>query len=301
MDITVNVTCAGLCGSDIIRLEQHSGHGAVLGHEFVGVIADGNELDPQETFCAGDKVAVLPIIYNKAKFPECLMSSLGKDRDGGFSPQVKVPSENLYRLPDDASLEEYALLDVLACAMHAYNMAGKPRGKRVVVLGDGAIGLCCALVCRENGNNVVVVGRHQRHVAEAFGCEFSDNDGLYPPESFDVAIEAVGREQSQSLNLAIDLISARGIIVVEGVFVEGFVASLAVRKLFAKEGGIVGVNSYERWEFENALRLMLSGRVSLKPLITHRLPMSQFERGVKLMRSKAQSKAIRVLYFHEHI
>lgn len=135
------------------------------------------------------------------------------------------------------------------------------------------------------------------NVQASFWLRVFGYDGAYPPDSFNMAIEAVGREQKQSLNLAIDLIRAGGIIIVKG----GFVASIALRMFFDKENGIVSVNAYERWEFENTLRLMLSARVSFKPMITHRLPISQFERGVKRMHNRAQSKAIRVLYFHEHI
>lgn len=241
--IDLETTFCGICGSDKHRIQKGSGY--ILGHENVAQVAD----DSGERFSRGDFVAVNPLIpcgdcnmCQKNQSNICKnLSSLGKDLPGGFSSKITAPEDNLYKINENS--RKYVLADPLAVVIHACRQV-ELSDKNVLVIGDGALG---ALTC------VYISGKVQEiHLKGRNGSKIEkitqNTDAVEElDEEYDLIFEAVGGEQSETLNTAAKSIGKRGDIIVYGVFPNKEL-ELNLRPAFEKEARLLGVNSYRNDE-----------------------------------------------------
>jgi threonine dehydrogenase-like Zn-dependent dehydrogenase len=189
-EAVVIVDRAGICGSELhgISTPGFRVPPLIMGHEFVGHTSDGR------------RVAVSPL----TSCGECDLCALGKPqlcrsrsllgihKSGGFAERVVVPEGSIHELPDDLDFDRAALIEPLANAVHAWNLAGTPKGLRVGVLGCGPIGLACVEMARYGGAaNVTAtdLSETRRIVAEKVGA---DVVGETLEGEFDVIFDAVG-------------------------------------------------------------------------------------------------------------
>jgi len=305
-DVLVKVQAVGLCGSDVhkIRETQENSiiNSPILGHEIAGkVIKVGSRV---KSFTRGDRVVIEPLIncskccYCKSgNYQLCTkLKSLGKDLDGGFAEYVVAPENKIFKLEKKVSYEEGVLFDPLAVCIHAFNLAGEVKDCKIAIIGDGTIGRICAQLAEYyKAQNVTIVGKHIKKRGFSQIDKFGSLKNYY-----DVVFEAVGRGQSETLNLAIDLVKPKGKVIVLGVFPENYLANLNVRKLFIKEGELMGSNSYGCYkgkkEIFEALEILNKKVLNLKQLITHTLPLSRFEEGIRLFANKKTSNAIKIVF-----
>jgi threonine dehydrogenase-like Zn-dependent dehydrogenase len=189
-EAVVVVDRAGICGSELhgISTPGFRVPPLIMGHEFVGHTSDGR------------RVAVNPL----TSCGECDLCALGKPqlcrsrsllgihKSGGFAERVVVPEGSIHELPVDLEFDRAALIEPLANAVHAWNLAGAPKGLRVGVLGCGPIGLACVEMARYGGAaNVTAtdLSETRRIVAEKVGA---DVVGETLEGEFDVIFDAVG-------------------------------------------------------------------------------------------------------------
>jgi threonine dehydrogenase-like Zn-dependent dehydrogenase len=189
-EAVVIVDRAGICGSELhgISTPGFRVPPLIMGHEFVGHTSDGR------------RVAVNPL----TSCGECDLCALGKPqlcrsrsllgihKSGGFAERVVVPEGSIHELPVDLEFDRAALIEPLANAVHAWNLAGAPKGLRVGVLGCGPIGLACVEMARYGGAaNVTAtdLSETRRIVAEKVGA---DVVGETLEGEFDVIFDAVG-------------------------------------------------------------------------------------------------------------
>jgi threonine dehydrogenase-like Zn-dependent dehydrogenase len=245
-DVRVETAYCGVCGSDRHRLrDPEAAAGAVLGHEVVGVVdepvADGR-VD------RGDPVAVAPLepcgscrACRRDRSDLCPnRSSLGKDRVGGFSAVVRAPVENLYPLPDRHW--RYALADPLAVSMNALSaFEDLSVAADGLVVGDGTLGALTARLLAERGLEVAVAGRREEKTERA--CTFAGATPDAGNRSYDVAVEAVGGLQAETLETAFERTRRGGTVAVTGVFPDDRLPA-RVRPAFERGLRVVGVNSY---------------------------------------------------------
>jgi threonine dehydrogenase-like Zn-dependent dehydrogenase len=189
-DALVTVTRAAICGSDLWPYNQMppSESGRRMGHEFIGVVEDVGE--DVRTMKAGDLV-VAPFVWSdgtcvlcrEGVHTSCLHGGrYGSDGvDGGQGEAVRVPQADgtLVVLPvdrDDALMPSLLTLsDVMSTGHHAALAARVGPGKTVVVVGDGAVGLCGVIAARRLGaEQIILLGRHPDRVA--LGKEFGATD-----------------------------------------------------------------------------------------------------------------------------
>ncbi|MFW9876178.1 MAG: alcohol dehydrogenase catalytic domain-containing protein [Candidatus Thorarchaeota archaeon] len=310
--VKIGVRAVGLCGSDMQKINSVLDPSAylktqILGHEFSGEILEtGSEV---EELSIGERVTASPLIPCDS-CPSCEkghsqlcedIESIGRTLPGAFSEQVLVPAKNVRRLSNDTIYEQACLSDVVAVAVHNYHLAGSPKGKRILILGDGAVGLSCLQVCGQE-NNVDIVGKHHRHKVELLNGRYIDVSSLgdIPDSSYDIILESVGRQQDGTLAESIRLIRPQGRIVVAGVYESGYMGQLLFRDLFYKEALLQGSNSYGIWngksEFDIALEMIEKGKINVSEMITHILPLNQFSEGVRLMNEKSKSGAVKIVY-----
>lgn len=297
----IRVMAAGLCGTDIQKIlyDAHSRRALktkILGHEISGIIAD---VQSNNKFKKGDRVAVIPIVYTADKeITEA--KSLGKDIPGGFSAYTLVPIRNLRKIPGSVSFELASLLDPLSCALHAYHLADSPQSKRVLIVGDGPIALCLLIICKKFNNKVTLIGRNQKNIGIAAGlgaktikdyAELNRNK-----DYFDSIFECVGRSQDESLQTSINFIKPKNKIVVLGVFYREYKNQLILRNLFFKEAMLIGSNCYMSKEFDGALIILNNEKEKFQKIITHILPLNDFMKGINLVKDRKKSQAIKIVF-----
>ena len=309
----IKVVAAGLCGSDIQKISSDLDitryvKTNVLGHEFSGIIIEikGENLG----FSLEDRVTGIPLIpcysckfCKDENFNLCpSLESIGKTLPGAFADYLLVPLQNLRKIPNSLRFEEAALTDTVAVGVHTYHLSASPKRKEVLILGDGPLGFICAQIYRFYGNKVKIVGKYHSETARLLDVPFTNSCEAkdISSNSYDVVIEAVGRSQQETINHAIRITKPCGIINVTGVFEIGFKGSLTFRDLFYKEVNLVGVNSYSVYhgksEFDTALEMMVLKQIDISPLITHILPLSQFNEGLNLVNNRGESKCIKIVY-----
>lgn len=165
----IRMAYTGICGSDVHIYKGESTKAkkdVIVGHEYSGVIesipptsANHQNLKP------GDKV-VGWIIEACGVCEACIgghtntcrsLKCYGTQIDGTFCEYITAPLTMLYRLPDDADLRLYALVEPMAVAVYAIRETPVLLGDRVLVIGGGPIGICTALAARRAGAAQVVV------------------------------------------------------------------------------------------------------------------------------------------------
>ncbi|WP_345431429.1 zinc-binding dehydrogenase [Actinoallomurus vinaceus] len=198
-EIVLEVATAGICGSELhgVRTPGFRTPPLVMGHEFAGTTSDGR------------RVAVNPII-SCGRCDLCVRGRghlcrdraiLGVHRPGGFAERVAVPRSALHDLPDGMSWTAAGLVEPVANAVHVWNLAGRPDGARVGVIGCGSIGLLCMRIARAWGASFIAAAdtsEQRRAVAREEGA---DRTGPALEGEFDVIVDAVGLPVTHAASL----------------------------------------------------------------------------------------------------
>lgn len=283
--INLKTVFCGICGSDKHRIRN--GFGNVLGHENVARVVDENS----DKFSKGDIVAVNPLIpcgkcemceNHKSNLCEN-MSSLGKDLPGGFSSKIKAPEENLYRLNEKS--KKYTLADPLAVVIHAIKQIDI-EDKKVLVIGDGALGALICFILSGKAKRIILKGKNRQKTQKILENTEAITTTKY--DSYDVIFEAVGGNQTDTINFASQKISKKGKICVLGVFPDKKL-NINIRPALEKEAKIIGINSFrndkEVDDFKEAIEIIK--KTPLERLV------SLFDASINGVRDAIESNAIK--------
>ncbi|XP_078597270.1 uncharacterized protein LOC144873600 [Branchiostoma floridae x Branchiostoma japonicum] len=168
-EVVIKVAYAGVCGTDlhIIAKEFAAAEKVILGHEFAGVITEVGE--GVKDFQLGDRVCVDPnkgcagCRYCASGTPNYCSTGLttytvGLRKNGGFANYCVVPTEQVYRLPEELTLQHGALCEPLSCLMRGWdNLGSPPADSRILVLGAGIIGVLWSSIFHYKGYRDVTV------------------------------------------------------------------------------------------------------------------------------------------------
>lgn len=301
----IEVKVCGICGSDLHayrNLHPDIKLPIILGHEFSGDIVEVGE--HVKGFRVGDRVCVEPLITcgecffcKRGEYNRCFrLRVLGCQSDGAFTKYVAIDERWIHRL-NSLSYEEGAMVEPLAVAIHAVERGGVKMGDEVAVLGAGAIGLLTLQVAKAVGASKVIATDlvdWRLKVAEELGADVvlnpSRDDVVKEALSItkggvDVAFEAVGSQAV--LQTALKIVKKGGVVAVIGVYEKPDV-QLQIMDVVNKELTIKGTLVY-CWDYEKAIDLIKAGRVNVKRLITHILPLEEIKRGFELMLSKVEN------------
>jgi len=295
-EVLIRVAACGICGSDVHGYDGSSGRRIpplVMGHEAAGTIeAVGASV---KNFAAGDRVTFDSTVYcgecancrrgdiNLCDRRQVLGVSCGDyRRAGAFAEFVVVPARILHRLPEDLPFVEAAMLEAVAVAIHAVNLAEISSNTTALVVGAGTIGILTLQALRAAGCArvfVTDVDKERLEMARQLGAneillsddslntkllQLTDNEGV------DVALEAVGR--NETVVAAIDSVRKGGGVVLVGNIAPN--VNLPLQKVVTRQIRLQG-SCASAGEYPQAIRWMASGAIRVKPLITAIAPLEE--------------------------
>ncbi len=176
-EVLLRVAYAGICPTDRKLAARGASPPRIPGHEVAGYLPDGRTAGVHPDVGCGECAACLAGWDNRC--PKRV--SVGLDRDGGLAELVAVPAGHLVPL-DGVDLALGALLEPLACCLHAVDLLGVRPGERALVVGAGAMGLLCAWALRAAGVRVAVAARRaeRRAAALRLGADAAVDAGADP-------------------------------------------------------------------------------------------------------------------------
>lgn len=279
-DVIVKVGRCGICGSDLHMTEDPAygkEAGSILGHEFAGeVVALGRGV---EGLATGDLVSVIPLqscghchACRTGAVQWCESFGL---QGGGYAEYALTRPNQCVRLPKSASLEDGAIVEPLAVALHGVVLSGMRIGDKVLVLGGGPIGLAVAFWARRYGAGRVVVqdlAEWQRDRALAMGAHDFVVDAADPIGSAeralggkaDVVFECVG--VPGLIAQAVEQVRADGTITLLGLCTRP--DTMNTFAMLSKQVRLVTSAFFTRQEYEAALDALDRGAVEPRMLVT---------------------------------
>jgi 2-desacetyl-2-hydroxyethyl bacteriochlorophyllide A dehydrogenase len=276
-----------VCASDLSYIRW--GFRKILGHELAGVRADGTAVVVEALYGCMECEQCRRGAYNLC--PTHGERALGVTADGGMAEQFRAPTARLVPLPPGLDVLDASIVEPATVSWHALRLAETGPGKRVGVVGAGALGLLAVAGARRLGADEVSLEArhpHQREAGERLGAQVGA-DGPY-----DVVVEAAGTPAS--LSRAIELVAPRGTVVVLGVHMG--TVELDWMPLFHREARVIPSLGYCRHddgrEMEDAAVMIAEEPEIARVLITHRFPMEDAAEAFRVADDKS-SGAIRVV------
>lgn len=290
----VRVVLSGICNTDLEIVLGYAGFEGTIGHEFVGVVERANDaphlVGKRVTgeINAGCGICRLCRDGDPRHCPaRTVLGIVG--RDGAHAEFLNLPSRNLIEIPSNLTNEQAVFAEPLAAAFGITEQVAIESQTKTAVIGDGKLGLLCAMSLALKSKNVTIIGKHKNKIsiAENSGVMGVLLDDITPEMSraFDVVVEASGSESGFST--ALDLVRPRGKIVLKSTF-HGTPAWAASR-VVVDEITIVGSRC---GRFAPAMDLLASGTVKVEKLIDDTLPLTQ---GVLAMQLAAKKGALKIL------
>lgn len=287
----VRVRLAGVCNTDLEILGGYVPFRGVLGHEFVGTV----ESAPGRDDFVGERV----VGEINAACGACAACLAGEGRhcaartvlgivrrDGCIAELCVLPVRNLHRVPASVPDEAAVFTEPLAAAFRISEQIAFTGRERVLVMGDGKLGLLIAMALTDLAGEVVVAGRHEGKlaVAAAAGARTVMEADL-AETGFDIVIDATG--SASGLASALARVRSLGTVVLKSTVAGDTTAPLS--GAVVNEVTIIGSRC---GPFAPALRALASGEVDPAPLVTARYPLHEAEAA--LVRA-AEPDALKVL------
>ena len=305
-EVVIEVCRCGICGSDLHMTREPAfgtRPGAVLGHEFAGrVIELGHAVRGLKV---GDRVAVAPV-RGCGRCPSCLAGEPAWCRHmilqgGGYAELAVTKDRQCLPLPRTTAIEDRALVEPLAVALHGVRLASLSPGARVLVMGAGPIGLGVTFWARRLGAIAVAVtdltlAQADRAVemgATAFlqaGEDAVQSVAHALGGSPDVIFECVGRPGI--LSRAIEHVRPRGLIVMLGLCTspDSFVPFQAV----SKEVRILTSAFFSMDDYRAALDALDGGHCVAKAMVTGTVRLSQMPEAFEALRERSSQCKVMV-------
>jgi threonine dehydrogenase-like Zn-dependent dehydrogenase len=285
----VRVLLSGICNTDLEIARGYAGFRGTIGHEFVGVVEDagGGPLARGQRVVGEINAGCGACARCAAGDPRHCPSRtvLGiVGRDGAHADLLRLPARNLLPVPDAVPDEQAVFAEPLAAACGVLERCPIPPGARVAVLGDGKLGLLCAMALASH--RPLVVGKHPAKLALARGLETSSiEDARRRGRAFDIVVEATG--SPDGFSLALDLLVPQGTLVLKSTFHGA--TPLDAARLVVEEIRVIGSRC---GRFAPALDLLSRRAVDVASLVSDIVPLDAAESA---MRAAAAPGALKIL------
>jgi L-iditol 2-dehydrogenase len=289
-ELLIRVAACGICGSDVHGYDGSSGRRIppiVMGHEAAGVVAAvGADITE---FTVGDRVTFDSTVYcgrcsyclrgevNLCDNRQVIGVSCGEyRRAGAFAEFLVVPARIAYRLPDELSFPEAAMLEAVSVALHGVAVSEMRGGETVLVIGAGMIGLLLLQAARAAGAKQVLIAdvdATRLKLADELGADVSllrsgeallaEVMRLTEGRGVDLVLEAVGRDET--IRSGIECVRKGGTVTLIGNITPE--VGLPLQKVVSRQIRLQG-SCASSGEYPKAMELIASGAIKVGPLIT---------------------------------
>ena len=319
-ELRLKVEAVGLCGSDLRTIR--SGHKHVqfpwtLGHEICGTVEALGD-DFEGPWNVGDRLSVGPNTYDPAD-PYCVegrhelseeIREIGQAWKGGFAEKMIIPRESVLMgnlLPAPAQLDSIyaAIVEPGSSVIHAHEKANTHMGDTVLIMGAGPIGCLHVAVARASGAEKVFLAdlvEKRLELAAAF-----EPDALINMKEKDLAQEVrqltggagpdvviTANPAASSRVTAVELAAkAARVVLFGGLPHDDSKPGVDMNLVHYKNLTLVGISKFAPRHFRRSLQMLASGRIPGEKLVTHVLPLSEFDKGVRLAMN---GEALKVVY-----
>jgi len=313
-EMLLKLRVVGFCGTDLFKLTTDSvTEGTVLGHEIVGEVVRLG--DAVGGFRAGDRVAV----PHHVSCGTCRLCRSGNEtmcdtfrenlmEPGGFADHVLIKSrataQAAQKVPDGISDEAAVFLEPAACVLRGITRSGLADGGSAAILGGGSMGLLHLLVIKAAMPNVSVMlidpVPERREIASSLGADATVEPGtdavaaassLAAGHGVDAVFDTVGG--AALLKSALALCRQGGTVVLFAHAPDGQPADFDLNDLFKFEKRVIGSYSGALAEQSAVFDLIRNGALNPTPLVTHTMPLDDFEHGFRLAKNR---QALKVLF-----
>jgi alcohol dehydrogenase len=282
------MTRAGICCTDLEITRGYMGYRGVLGHELLGIVEACD--DPQlvgrrvvaeiNLGCGHCRACAADLARHCAK--RTVLGIVGKD--GCHAECVTLPTGNLHVVPDEVTDDRAVFAEPLAAAFEILEQVHVAPDERVLVLGDGKLGLLATMVLSTAGADTTLVGRHPHKLAIAESAGARASTEVPAVAGFDVVVEATGN--AAGLATALGAVRPRGTVVLKSTY-HGRPA-VDTARIVIDEIRVVGSRC---GRFGPALRSLASGRIDPKPLVEETYALAD---GVVAYEHAARKGALKV-------
>lgn len=272
----IRVTTGGICNTDYEITKGYMGYKGILGHEFVGVVEEINDEDKSLL----NKRVVGEINCGCKNCEWCYQGlerhcpnrqTLGIwQKDGCFAQYVTMPLSNLLEVADNVPDEQAVFVEPLAAAVEILEQLHIQPAQKVVVLGDGKLGLTISLALSASNIDVLLVGKHQNKldIAKAQGVKTKIFEDLEIKKEWDFVVEATG--SIAGFETALSLTKPRGTLVLK--------STVAASKEFNLAPIVIDeirVQGSRCGQFAPALRLLESNKIDFSPFVSGVYPVDK--------------------------
>lgn len=313
-EMLLKLRVAGFCGTDLFKLTTgRVSPGMVLGHEIVGEVAKLG--DGVSRFAVGDRI----VAPHHVPCGECLLCRNGNEtmceafrenlmEPGGFADHVlirdRATAQAAHKVPDGVSDAAAVFMEPAACVLRGVNRADLRLDGTAAIMGGGSMGLLHLLVIKAAlpSSRVLLIdpAPERRALAESLGADVVANPGdqalhaaakLTGGYGADAVFDTVGGAKLLEAGLALS--RQGGSVILFAHAPDGERASFDLNDLFKFERRVLGAYSGALAEQSAVFELIKSGDFDPTPLVSHTMPLDEFEAGYKLAKER---QALKILF-----
>ena len=301
-EILVKVHAGGICGADVMEWYRIKKAPKVLGHEIAAEIVEvGRDV---KKYNVGQRVFVTHHVpcntcrwCLKGNHTDCDTLHTTNFDPGGFSEFIRVPEINVDRgtflLPDTVSYEEGSFIEPLGCVVRGQRSASMKPGQSVLVMGSGISGVLHIALAKASGAGRIIatdIDDFRLEAAKRFGADDVIHAGEDVPAKVkeltegklcDLVIVCAGVESV--FDQSWKCVDRGGTILWYAILEPGTGLSVAMFDVWYSRANIVSSYGAAPLDCETAIELIRSGRIPVRDMITHRLPLDQIQQGFKLV------------------
>ncbi len=312
-EVLVRVEACGICASDIkffngLKSYRETSFGksspGFTGHEWAGVVVSTGQ--DVKTIREGDRV--VPYIITSCGL--CKYCRAGRENlcaekryvHGGFAEYIKVPEQNLIRIPENIRVEDACLTEPTACCLHAIEQLDLKSEDTVAIIGDGPMGLLHLQLIRNLRSKVIMIGHHEGRLkmANTLGADLVINSlEIDPYKAVMEATDGYGADavilainNRDAMSTALRLVSKGGRINIFAGAHPDYEISISPNKIHYSELTITGSADALRKNYHEALSLMEKGAVKPSAIVTHTFPLEKIGEAIDAVQKRAAIKAV---------
>jgi threonine dehydrogenase-like Zn-dependent dehydrogenase len=312
--VVLKVHDCGICGSDLHACQYGIGMPAdsIMGHEFCGEVSEVGA--GVSSFKIGERVAGLPFVF----CGECERCTSGMEihcrklkglglgqLPGAYAEFVACPAASLFKVPDNMSSRDGALVEPLSVGLHAVKRSRLQAGMTVLVMGAGPIGLATLTWAKGKGARVVVseLAEGRGELAKKLGADVIVNPRAQNPadqvremtgDHPHLVFECIGVKGT--LGQAIGMVAPRGQVMVVGVCMEA--DEIQPLQCIMREVDVNFVLGYDPADFDETISALASGKIKPQAMVTDIVGVEQVPQMFQTLRHPGDHAKVLVEFPH---